>query len=90
MNLTVEQLVARAQRALETGQPNMAVLYMRKALVILAAERTMPAAQGFLDALVQVTSHLGASVTAFLDEVWQAFTPAPLRSDFALAGPVES
>lgn len=89
MNLTVEQLVARGQKMLETGQPGMAVLYMRKALVVLAAERTLPAAKGFLDALAQVTSQLGASVTAFLDEVWKAFTPDPLQSDFALAGPVE-
>jgi len=90
MNLTVEQLIARAQKMLETGQPGMAVLYMRKAMVVLAAERTLPAAQGFLDSLVKVTSQLGASVSAFLDEVWKAFTPAPLQSDFALAGPVES
>ncbi|NVM97802.1 hypothetical protein [Arthrobacter sp. SDTb3-6] len=70
MNLTVEQLVERAIKALESGQPGLAVLYMRRALVLLAVDRTVglvQVASSALEALVSVFSFVGESVVSVID-----------------------
>lgn len=91
MNLTVEQLLAQIIKFLETDQPNMAVLYMKKALELVAAQRVLASKswdEVFEAAFMAVADAICEATDAVVDcfaRVAAIFTAEPTRADFALA-----
>lgn len=90
MNLTVEQLLVQIVKFLETDQPNMAALYMKKALELLKKEkirgeldRVLPFVTAVCQAIEGVWNALVEAAAPFID----AFTSLTqvFQSDFALA-----
>lgn len=90
MNLTVEQLMAQIIKFLETDQPNMAVLYMKKALELLKKEK----AQRLLDRGLSFFARLAEAFAGVFNAVAEAVVPViaaftklgeAFQSDFALA-----
>jgi hypothetical protein len=74
MNLTIEQLINRAIRALNTGQPNLAALYMAKALNILEQARERAAIRAALAAMAPAFKAVREAMVG----IWTAMTEAVL------------
>jgi hypothetical protein len=66
------QLVARAEHALRTGQPNLAVLYMRRALSESPEGRAWLAFHDFRAGVIAAA----AAVGMLFDGYWDAVTRA--------------
>jgi hypothetical protein len=78
--------IGRAEHAIRTGQPNLAMLYMRRALSESPQGRTWLAWYDFKRAVADFPKHCQPFIAAlaafgFAVEQWQA--------DFALAGPAK-
>lgn len=86
MNFTVEQLIQRAIRALESGQPSLAVLYMRKARVLVAVDRTMTAFEALHGLAAEASPFPRGRMLDFFEMVIAAFGAVPGQSDAALVG----
>lgn len=94
MNLTVEQLMAQIIKFLETGQPNMAALYMKKALELLKKEKAqsdlakafapLAEARSVLATAARETFAVIAAAVAPIVDMFSEYAKA-FQSDFALA-----
>lgn len=93
--MTAADLIARAERALLTGQPNLSALYMRRARELTAGERAT-IKQDYRKARTQINPLASWQFAALdLTEGFRAFAKAfqssvshPLvQTDFTLAGP---
>lgn len=95
MGLTVEQLLAEIIKFLQTGQPNMAVLYMHKALTLLHKaltllhkERVLSGWEMFLAPFRKMAQAVGEFFGVIVEPVIQVFKSIgeAFQSDFALCG----
>lgn len=95
--MTAAQLIARAEHALRTDQPNLAALYMRRAAEHLAAERAA-IKQDFRKVFIKLgpfsplalfAQDLAEVVNRVGDAMREAFRSVAEHSqaDFTLAGP---
>lgn len=86
MNLTVEQLMAQVIRFLESGQPNMASLYMKKALGILHKERVTAGVKSILDVLEEMFAPIVEFIRGTIERVAAVVRDCYqlTKSDFAL------
>lgn len=85
------QLLARAEHALRTGQPNLAALYMRRARERnrqeVLEQRRQRSTISFLQALVVARLNTRDAAQPLIDFL-DAFTATPpTRNHYALAGP---
>lgn len=85
MNLTVSQLIAHATHALDTDQPNLAVLYMTKALTLLQQAREQAATRAALAAMVPVFD----TVWEAIQGIWNALAGVAERVVQQFARPLE-
>lgn len=97
MNLTIRQLIAHATHALDTDQPNLAALYMTKALTLLQQAKVQTAlatiapvfdtaweaTQGLWNALAGVAERAVQQFARTLGGIAEATTAG--QADFALA-----
>ncbi|UVK62595.1 hypothetical protein SEA_TAYLORSIPHT_56 [Arthrobacter phage TaylorSipht] len=77
----------KAERALATGQPRLAELYMRRALSETPEGRAWLARQDFMATLEAVGALVNEWMVGCVDALAAAFPDAGLQADFALAGP---
>lgn len=86
MNLTVEQLLEQVKHFLSTGQPNMAILYMRKALELLQNERMTAAVATIWDALEEAFTPMVKALTEVIERVAAVVRGCyqTTKADFAL------
>lgn len=80
----MEQLLQEAKRCLATDQPRMAVLYMRKALALLEAQRE-PVQEPWVDTFLRFAEVFSARFQAVTEHLIAGFAYEPGQSDFALA-----
>lgn len=91
MGLSVEQLLQQVKHFLATDQPTMAVLYMRKALALLEAERQAATESGMdvYERLFFSIAHMVCEATEpirdCINRVAALFSVEASQSDFALA-----
>lgn len=89
MGLSVEQLLQEAKRCLDTDQPRMAALYMKKALELLKKEKAKRALAWVLALLARVRECIVgawnalAEVVAPVIDAFNGLVEA-FQSDFAL------
>ncbi|POH58891.1 hypothetical protein [Arthrobacter glacialis] len=88
MGLTVEQLLAEIIKFLQTGQPNMAVLYMHRALAMMHKEPVLSGWELFLAPFKKMAQAVGEFFDAIVEPVVQVFRSIgeAFQSDFALCG----
>lgn len=88
MNLTVEQLVEEAIKAFSTGQPNLACLYIRKALVLLDEARTRVVIVTVLDVMAKIVDRIEEFICGVVDSVARVFSfiAEVTQGDYALVG----
>lgn len=74
----------RAILALDSGQPGVATLYMRKALAILAANKPVLVPSRTLVALSNLFEVMGSAFMNFVDAITNAFSGGNSPDDFIL------
>lgn len=95
--MTTDELITRARRAIDTGQPNLSMLYMRKAAQQVEAQRRQADPWRALRATVRAVyadlANMANAIRDALSEAARALLPpadasAP-RADYVLAGPAK-
>lgn len=94
LELVIKDRLKHAVQALATDQPNLASLYIKRALEHVAELRQLMAAHRVIRQTTDVIAEIGrmfqeafAPLIAGVKDVFEAFTKAFNQSDFALAAP---
>jgi len=94
--MTTDELISRARHALSTGQPNLAQLYMRNAMLQVETSRRKlnPIAwqarqiRAAFEGMVEAVASIGTAIGQLFESLTRAVEPTARKNDYALVADV--